>query len=54
LLRLQPHFVGALGLRLAARRDEIRIADDFRVDEPLLDVRRCAFYWRLFLLKMRR
>ena len=38
-LRLQPHFAGALGLRFAARRDEIRKADDFRADETLLDVR---------------
>src|ERR1039458_10046854 len=38
-LRLQPHFVGALGLRFAARLNEIRKADDFRADEALLDVR---------------
>ena len=39
LLRLQPHLVGALGLRLAARLDQIRVADDLRADETLLDVR---------------
>src|ERR1035437_9171961 len=38
-LRLQPHFAGAFGLGFAARLDEIRIADDFRADEALLDVR---------------
>ena len=38
-LRLQPYFAGALGLRFAARLDEIRKADDFRPDETLLDVR---------------
>src|SRR5208282_1937135 len=39
LLRLQPHFVGTLGLRLAARGDEICIADDFGPDKSFLDVR---------------
>jgi len=38
-LEFETLFARAFGLSLAARRAEIRKTDDFRADEPFLDVR---------------